>query len=417
MTPNHRLLCIGASLSGLLGVALGFQSITPTSLHNQHSTLSALSAAKNNDEENNFSLDRRSVIATSSAAVLTSLSLMESLEPANAFVPAVLYKHHKNSHLGNNSNSDRKIPTWTLDGGVEFPILALNTAGLSTEETWRAITYAQSEGITHIDFHPGKERDGVAKFLHASNNNSVDRKSLFLNTKIRKPSPGTSPEDAAKLARDQIDEDLKVLGVDYVDMLMLRDTPDPKNIQAQWKELEEALAAGKTRSVGIINYCSSGLETLMETAKVTPALNYYMCHIGMGPEIQGLRTKNEKYGIRTFSYGQTGEPEPREALLNDPILQRIGKSHDKSTEEVALRWVLQNGMAASLRPSGNFGKCEGQECQLGIARQVSCLEWELTKGEMAELNAIKYNDVTPTPFSAYCPGSLVLKEGKWVPRG
>src|SRR6056300_1255883 len=128
MSPPHRLLCIGASLSGLLGVALGFQSITPTSLHNQHSTLSALSAVKNNDEENNFSLDRRSVIATSSAAVLTSLSLMES-EPANAFVPAVLYKHHKNSHLGN--NSDRKIPTWRLDGGVEFPILALNTAGLS----------------------------------------------------------------------------------------------------------------------------------------------------------------------------------------------------------------------------------------------------------------------------------------------
>lgn len=145
----------------------------------------------------------------------------------------------------------------------------------------------------------------------------------------------------------------------------------------------------------------------MQTAKVTPAINYIMCHVGMGQDIQGLRTKNDFYGIKTFSYGQTGEPVPREALLNDPILKHIGRKHKKTTEEVSLRWVLQNDLAASLRPSGNFGRCEGQECQVGLSRQVSCLEWELSKDEMADLNAIKFDDVSPTPFSAYCPGSLV----------
>jgi len=403
------IIRIFALISGL-HFTVGFQSPT---LQRHSLRISSLSAANNKDD--GFSLDRRSAIATTSAAVLTSLSITN---PANAFFPvgaiASSNRPKSTSKKSSGNNSNRVIPTWKLDGGVEFPILALNTAGLSTEETLRAIDYAQNEGLNHIDFHPGKERDGVAQFLKDS---KVDRDSLFLNTKIRKPAPGTSPEDAAKLARDQIEEDLQVLGVKYVDMLMLRDTPDQKNIQAQWKVLEEALAAGKTRSVGIINYCPSGLETLMETAKVVPALNYIMCHVGMGPDIQGLRTKNEKYGIRTFAYGQTGEPEPREAMLNDPILKRIGETHKKSTEEVALRWVLQNDLAASLRPSGNFGRCEGEECQVGLSRQVSCLEWELTKDEMAELNEIKYDDASPTPFSAYCPGSLVLKEGQWVPRG
>ena len=371
--------------------------------------ISALHVANNSDD--GISVDRRSAIATAASAVgLTSL-----MEPANAMYPVGIHSRRAHRADDSSNNSDRKIPTWKLDGNVEFPILALNTAGLSTEETIRAIGYAQNDGINHIDFHPGKERDGVATFM--KENKSIDRESLFLNTKIRKPAPGTSPKDAAKLAKDQIEEDLKVLGVEYVDMLMLRDTPDPKNIQAQWKVLEEALAEGKTRSVGIINYCPSGLETLMETAKITPAVNYIMCHVGMGKDIQGLRTKNEKYGIRTFSYGQTGEPEPREALLSDPLLKRIGGAHEKTTEEVALRWVLQNDLAASLRPSGNFGKCEGRECQDGLSRQISCLDWELTKDEMAELNAIKFDDVSPTPFSAYCPGSLVLRDGKWVPRG
>lgn len=408
---RSTIFCPCTIIAIISGLQFTFSFQSPTLLHCHSLRSSAISAAADAD---GISLDRRSVIATTSAAVLTSLSITD---PADAISPVGIFSsaRPRSSSKSGNSPTNRVIPTWKLDGGVEFPILALNTAGLSTEETLLAISYARNEGISHIDFHPGKERDGVANYLKESN--AVDRESLFLNTKIRKPAPGTPPEDAAKLARDQIEEDLQVLGVKYVDMLMLRDTPDPQNIQAQWKVLEEALAAGKTRSLGIINYCPSGLETLMQTAKVTPALNYIMCHVGMTPDIQGLRTKNEKYGIRTFSYGQTGEPEPREALLNDPILRRIGEKHGKSTEEVALRWVLQNDLAASLRPSGNFGRCEGQECQMGLCRQVSCLDWELTKDEMAVLDGFRVDDVSPTPFSAYCPGSLVLKEGKWVPRG
>ena len=73
-----------------------------------------------------------------------------------------------------------------------------------------------------------------------------------------------------------------ILGIDRVDMLMLRDSPDPAVIQAQWAVLEEALAAGRTRSVGVINYCEGALAAVLETAKVKPALNYYMLHVGMG---------------------------------------------------------------------------------------------------------------------------------------
>jgi hypothetical protein len=58
-----------------------------------------------------------------------------------------------------------KVPTWTLAGGVEFPTLALNTVALSAEDTERAVRLAMANGITHIDFHPGKERDGVAAVL------------------------------------------------------------------------------------------------------------------------------------------------------------------------------------------------------------------------------------------------------------
>jgi hypothetical protein len=223
MAPH--IIRIVALISGLQ-LTLGFLS---TTTHRHYLRISALSSATNNDD--GISLDRRSAIATTSAAVLTSLSISD---PVNAMFPVGAFAAGRPKHSSNSGNgvpSNRVIPTWKLEGGVEFPILALNTAGLSTEETLNAIDYARNEGINHIDFHPGKERDGVAKYIKDSNN----RESLFLNTKIRKPAPGTSSKDAAKLARDQIEEDLKILGVDYVDMLMLRDTPDSINIQAQWK--------------------------------------------------------------------------------------------------------------------------------------------------------------------------------------
>ena len=205
---------------------------------------------------NDGRIDRRSAILGTITAASASV-LMPFASDANAAAPT--------------AKDANGIPEWTLEGGVQFPTLALNTVGLSVDETEQAVRFAKKAGITHVDFHPGKERDGVAQYMAKEG-----RDGLFLNTKIRKAPPGTSAKDAAELARVQIEEDLKVLGVDSVDMLMLRDSPDCDVIQAQWAVLEEALASGKTRSLGVINFCESALTCVLQTAKVKPALNYYM---------------------------------------------------------------------------------------------------------------------------------------------
>lgn len=334
-----------------------------------------------------YHLSRRAAIAIGATAALAPLSIPTL--PANAVASS--------------------IPNWTLDGGVEFPMLALNTAGMSMDETYQAIEFARKEGMTHIDFHPGYERDGMAKYL---SKHMEERDLLFLNTKIRTPPRGITPEDAANLARDQIYEDLDVLNVKNVDMLMLRDSPDPKVIQAQWAVLEEALAEGKARSIGVINYCPSALKSVLQTAKVLPAVNYIMVHVGMGSDVHGLRSLGEKAGIRTFAYGQTGEPFPNVEIGNNPILKRIGDAHGgKSPEEVSLKWVLQHGIAASIRPSSSFGKCVGEECRLGIAKQARCFDWSLTDEEMVELDAMTSPDDNPTLFSsAGCPGAFGSSE-------
>jgi len=305
------------------------------------------------------------------------------------------------------------IPSWTLDGGVVMPLLALNTVGLSMEGTERAITLALRSKITHVDFHPGKERDGVAKYLA----DGGDRSKLFLNTKLRGARPGTTPTDAAERVRRQIDEDLAILNVKSVDMLMLRDSPDKEVIQSQWAALEDALQKGQTRSIGVINFCEFSLKSVLQTAKIKPALNYYLNHVGMGLDPKGLRSYGESRGIRTFAYGAVGEPAPNKELLESPILNRIAINHKVSPEAVALRWILQTGAAVSVRPTLDFGlgtstcPLENNKCDEGLQERAATFNWKLTTEEMDELSAMTSPNDNPTLFSsAGCPDAFGAKQ-------
>ena len=126
-----------------------------------------------------------------------------------------------------------------------MPTLALNTAGLSADGSERALTAALGAGFTHVDFHPGIERDGVARAIATAGlTKSKERLGkLFLTTKIAKPPIGSTPAEAAERVRRQIDEDFAVLGVDSVEMIMLRDSPDCDVMRAQWGALDEARAS------------------------------------------------------------------------------------------------------------------------------------------------------------------------------
>ena len=311
-----------------------------------------------------------------------------------------------------------KIPAWRLSGGVAFPTLALNTAGLTTDGAELAFRNAIAAGISHVEFHPGIERDGIARVCA-----SIARKSVFLTTKIETDwERRASPSAAADSVRRRLDDDLDALGVDYVDMLMLRESPDGAVIQAMWAEMERAKAEGRVRSLGVVNYCEGALKCLLSTARELPSVNYLQLHAGMGPDSGGLRAFGESRGIRTFAYGHLGEranpKDDTDELLASPTLQRIGAAHrGRSAEEVALRWVLQSGAAASVRPTSDFGLGRGacaatsSACADGLLASANAFGWTLTAAEMREIDAMTSPNGYPTLFSSPgCPDSFFTEK-------
>jgi len=170
------------------------------------------SAETTSNEKKSSLMDRRSAMIASSSSIATFAAWTKTMslpvEAMDVVAPP----------------PTTTIPSWNLEGDVKMPTLALNTAGLSMEGTENAVALAYKNGITHIDFHPGRERDGVAK--HLADTGGKSRSELFLNTKIRIAPKGINPIDATYRVRRQIQEDLDILNIKSADMLMLRDSPD-----------------------------------------------------------------------------------------------------------------------------------------------------------------------------------------------
>ena len=134
----------------------------------------------------------------------------------------------------------------------------------------------------------------------------------------------------------------------------------------------------------------------------------------MGKDAHGLRSFCDARGIRTFAYGAVGEPGPNAELLASQVVTNIANAHQKSPEQVALRWVLQSGAAVSVRPTLEFGLGAGAcrndgSCEQGIAGRAISFDWSLSSKELQKLDALTSPDDNPTLFSsAGCPGAFVM---------
>lgn len=351
--------------------------------------------------------------ATLSTTTFQAVAAMDGPQPPSA----------TGSRSSSSTRSTTTIPTWRLKRGVDFPKLALNTAGLDTEDTERAFRNALQAGISHVEFHPGIERDGVARVLRSMQ--GYPRHKVFLTTKIEtnwEHSP--SAQEAAGYVKQRLDTDLAILGVSSLDMLLLRESTDCSVMRAMWVEMERELEAGRVRSLGVANYCESALQCLLETAKYKPQVNYLQLHVGMGPSPKA-RAFGEQHGIKTLAYGHLGEKarptDDTQQIRTSRILLDVAQKHAKSVDEIALRWVLQNGAAASVRPTADFlflpgklgGMCQDPECLEGLQASSQAFAWELSLEEMTQLNALQTPYSNPTLFSSPgCPGSYFARPPK-----
>ncbi len=138
------------------------------------------------------------------------------------------------------------LGTWAFNSLVYGPVE--KSAALKTIRT------AIDEGINFFDTAPlygNKENDGTAETILGEGLNDF-RKKVIISSKFgRKPTEGNRADFSAQSARTCVDESLKRLKTDYLDILFFHSPFSPNEIQDDvWRELERLKKAGSIRFVG-----------------------------------------------------------------------------------------------------------------------------------------------------------------------
>ena len=220
----------------------------------------------------------------------------------------------------------------TLNNGVKMPMLGYGVYQVDPAECERCVLDAISVGYRAIDTAQAyNNEEGVGAAIAKC---GVPREELFITTKVWISNAGHEK------AKASIDESLRKLGTDYIDLLLIH---QPFNdYYGTYRAMEEAYKAGKIRAIGVSNFYPDRLIDLCQFVEVPPAVNQVETHAfqqqAKAHEIM------EKYGVQHQSWGPFAEG--RNDFFNNPVLNEIGQKYGKSAAQVALRFLLQSDVVA-----------------------------------------------------------------------
>lgn len=217
----------------------------------------------------------------------------------------------------------------TLNNGVKMPQLGYGVYQTPAEETERCVLEAIKNGYRSIDTAQayGNE-EGVGNAIAKC---GLPREELFITTKIWITNAGYEK------AKASIDESLRKLKSDYVDLLLIHQPFG--DYYGSYRAMEEAYKAGKARAIGVSNFYPDRFIDIAHFAEIKPAVNQVENHVFQQQKV--ARKYLEKSGTQLMSWGPFSEG--RNDFFNTPALVEIGAKYGKSPAQVALRFLLQSG--------------------------------------------------------------------------
>ncbi len=219
------------------------------------------------------------------------------------------------------------MKTVTLNNGVVMPQIGYGVYQVSPAECERCVSDALSVGYRMIDtaqaYH---NEEGVGAAVKKS---GIARDELFLVSKVWISNYGF---DKAKAS---IDESLRKLGTDYIDLMLLHQPFCDR--YGAYRALEAAYKEGKVRAIGVSNFYPDHFIDLASNVEIVPAVNQVETHVfDQQIEAQGYM---KEFGTHMMAWAPLAEG--RNNFFTNPMLEAIGKKYGKSVAQVALRWLIQ----------------------------------------------------------------------------
>lgn len=195
----------------------------------------------------------------------------------------------------------------------------------------------------------------------------LKREEIYLSTKLW-PSVYDSADEA-------IDDTLKRLDTDYIDLLFLHQ-PVGDYIGA-YKAMERAVKAGKVRSLGLSNFPESKITEVVDATEIRPAVIQVEAH-PYYPETE-LKKFLKDMGSVVMAWYPLGHGD--RALLEEPLFMELAEKYGKSTAQIILRWHTQMGNIV----------IPGSKNEAHMKDNIDIFDLTLTEEELAKIAALDKN--------------------------
>lgn len=138
---------------------------------------------------------------------------------------------------------------------------------------------------------------------------------------------------------------LKQTGLNYLDLYLIHWPANARNFNnwqktnaETWRAMEELLEEGKIKSIGVSNFWPEHLEALLDSAEIKPAVNQIEFHPGYWQPETTQYCKEKGIVLQAWS------PLARGRIFGNEILIEIANRHQKTVSQIALRWIVQQGV-------------------------------------------------------------------------
>jgi alcohol dehydrogenase (NADP+) len=251
------------------------------------------------------------------------------------------------------------MPNLNFRNGDVMPALGLGTWRLPPEQTTATVRIALDLGYRHIDAAAiyGNEAQIGEAIKGAIDAGNVQRQELWITSKLWNDCH--EPEEV----RPALERTLGDLGLEQLDLYLMhwpvaqrRGVAMPSSaadqfglaqvpLAATWAAMEDLVAAGLTRHIGVSNFSRTKLMALAASARIQPEVLQVERH----PLLQqnDLLSYCHTSGIQLTAYaplGATSDTRPP-VVLQHPVVVAIAAERQITPAQVLLAWGIGCGTA------------------------------------------------------------------------
>ncbi|XP_027358269.1 methylecgonone reductase-like isoform X1 [Abrus precatorius] len=286
------------------------------------------------------------------------------------------------------------VPEVVLNSGHSMAMLGFGTAAVPLpphDELIPVFIAAIEAGYRHFDtaaLYGSEEALGIALAQAQHQGLIKNRGEIFVTTKL------WCTDAHPNLVLPALKKSLQRLGLEYVDLYLIhfpvrlrqgiegnisKGDVLPFDTKGTWGAMEECSKLGLAKSIGVSNFGVMKLSELQQNATITPALNQVEMNVAWQ---QGnlLKFCQEK-GIHLSAWsplGANGASWGTLAVMESPVLKDIAITTGKSVPQIALRWILEQGVTPVVK---SFNKVRMKE-------NLQIFDWKLSEADLVKIKQI-----------------------------